>query len=190
MPELPDVAVYIECLKPRIGGRALQSARVASPFLLRTVDPPLAAAVGRSVVGFRRVGKRIAIGFEGDLFVVFHLMIAGRLHWRDVEARLAGKRDLAGFWFPNGALTLTEAGAAFVLSRGRFGEVFLFGPAPQTSYDSAKPDERFFSQLGEGEDAEALDKRIERENRFDPDIWVVEIEAGSVPIEDLISIRR
>lgn len=84
----------------------------------------------------------------------------------------------------------TEAGAAFVLARGRFGEVFLFGPAPQTSYDSAKPDERFFSPLGEGEDGEALDKRIEREKRFDSDIWVVEIEAGSIPIEDLISIRR
>jgi hypothetical protein len=83
----------------------------------------------------------------------------------------------------------TEAGAAFVLARGRFGEVFLFGPAPQTSYDSAKPDDRFFSPLGEGEDAEALDKRIEREQRFDSDIWVIEIEAGSIPIKELISIR-
>jgi formamidopyrimidine-DNA glycosylase len=111
MPELPDVAVYIECLKPRIAGRALREARVASPFLLRTVDPPLSSATGRTVVGLRRLGKRIVIGFEGDLFLVVHLMIAGRLHWRDADARLAGKRDLAGFWFPDGALILTEAGS-------------------------------------------------------------------------------
>lgn len=83
----------------------------------------------------------------------------------------------------------TEAGATFVLSRGRLGEVALFGPAPQTSYDSAKPDERFFCALGEGDDAEALEKRLEREQRFDPDIWVVEIEIGSVPLEELLSIR-
>lgn len=84
----------------------------------------------------------------------------------------------------------TEAGAAFVLTRGRLGEVCLFAPASQTSYDSAKPDERFFNPVGEGDDAEALEKRIEREQRFDPDIWVVEIETGSIPLEDLISIRR
>jgi hypothetical protein len=83
-----------------------------------------------------------------------------------------------------------EAGAAFVMVRKRTGEVSLFAPAPQSSYDSAKPDDRFFSPLGEGEDPEALDKRIERERRFDPDIWVIEIETGSVPLEDLISVRR
>jgi len=83
----------------------------------------------------------------------------------------------------------TEAGAVFVLARGRLGDTALFGPAPQTSYDSAKPDERFFSPLGAGEDADALEARIEREKRFDPDIWVVEIEAGSVPVEELISIK-
>jgi hypothetical protein len=84
----------------------------------------------------------------------------------------------------------TEAGAIFVLSRGRLGDVFLFGPAPQTSYGSAKPDERLFGPVGEGEDADALEKRLEREQRFDPDIWVVEIEIGSVPLEELISICK
>jgi hypothetical protein len=82
----------------------------------------------------------------------------------------------------------TEAGAVFVLARGRLGEVALFGPAPQTSYDSAKPDDRFFSLLGAGDDA-ALDARLEREKKFDPDIWVIEIEAGSVPVEELISVK-
>ena len=83
----------------------------------------------------------------------------------------------------------TEAGAVFVLARGRLGEVALFGPAPQTSYDSAKPDDRFFTQLGTGEDATVLDVRLEREKKFDPDIWVVEIEAGTVPVEELISVK-
>jgi hypothetical protein len=83
----------------------------------------------------------------------------------------------------------TEAGAVFVVARGRLGETALYGPAPQTSYDSAKPDERFFPVIGAGEDAEALDARLEREKRFDPDIWVVEIEAGAVPLEELISVK-
>ena len=84
----------------------------------------------------------------------------------------------------------TEAGAVFVLTRGRLGEVALFGPAPQTSYDSAKPEDRFFSPIGEGTDSEALEKRLEREQRFDPDIWVIEIEAGAVSLEELLSISR
>lgn len=83
----------------------------------------------------------------------------------------------------------TEAGAVFVVTRNRLGEAFLYGPAPQTSYDSAKPDERFFTPIGVGEDADAIEARLEREKRFDPDIWVVEIEAGSIPLEDLISVR-
>lgn len=82
-----------------------------------------------------------------------------------------------------------EAGAVFVLARGRLGETTLFGPAPQTSYDSAKPDERFFSPLGIGDDVDALDARLDREKRFDSDIWVVEIEAGSIPVEELISVK-
>lgn len=82
-----------------------------------------------------------------------------------------------------------EAGAVFVLARGRLGDTALFGPAPQTSYDSAKPDDRFFSPLGAGDDAATLDARLEREKKFDPDIWVVEIEAGATPVEELISVR-
>lgn len=82
-----------------------------------------------------------------------------------------------------------EAGAVFVLARGRSGETALYGPAPQASYDSARPDERLFTQVGTGEDSEALEARLEREKRFDPDIWVVEIEAGAVPVGDLISVR-
>ncbi|TIP03599.1 MAG: DUF1491 family protein [Mesorhizobium sp.] len=83
----------------------------------------------------------------------------------------------------------TEAGAVFVLSRGRMGEVALYGPAPQTSYDSAKPDERFFTLLDAGDDSAAFDARLEREKKFDPDIWVVEIEAGAVPVEELLSVK-
>lgn len=83
----------------------------------------------------------------------------------------------------------SEAGAAFVLVRDRFGDVALYGPAPQTSYDSARPDERLFVRIGEGETAEELDARIEREKRFDPDIWVVEIETGSLPLEELVPVK-
>lgn len=83
----------------------------------------------------------------------------------------------------------TEAGAVFVLSRGRLGEVALYGPAPQTSYDSAKPDERFFALLDSSDDSSAFDARLEREKKFDPDIWVVEIEAGAVPVEELLSVK-
>ncbi|TIU08782.1 MAG: DUF1491 family protein [Mesorhizobium sp.] len=83
----------------------------------------------------------------------------------------------------------TEAGAVFVLSRDRLGEVALYGPAPQTSYDSAKPDERFFTLLDSGDDSSTFDARLEKEKRFDPDIWVVEIEAGSVPVEELVSVK-
>ncbi len=82
-----------------------------------------------------------------------------------------------------------EAGAVFVLSRGRLGETTLFGPAPQTSYDSARPDERYFTVIGAGEDTDIIEARLEREKRFDPDVWVVEIEAGAVPVEELISVR-
>ena len=110
MPELPDIEAYIHALKPRVLGETLEKARIASSFLVRTVDPPLSSAVGKRVTGLRRVGKRIAFAMEGDLFLVLHLMIAGRLHWRDKGAPLAGKYNLAAFDFPNGALVLTEAG--------------------------------------------------------------------------------
>jgi len=110
MPELPDIAAYMEALGPRVIGQPLETVRVAAPFLLRTVDPPVAAVEGRKVHELRRIGKRIAMGVEGDLWLVLHLMIAGRLHWRPARARLAGRQSLAAFDFPNGTLTLTEAG--------------------------------------------------------------------------------
>ncbi|MBI2528677.1 MAG: formamidopyrimidine-DNA glycosylase [Candidatus Rokubacteria bacterium] len=110
MPELPDVTVYIDALRPRIVGTRLERARLASPFVLRSVDPPLVEAGGREVRGLRRLGKRIVIALEGDLFLVLHLMIAGRLHWRGAGARLPGKIGLAALDFTAGTLVLTEAG--------------------------------------------------------------------------------
>lgn len=110
MPELPDITAYIRALDPRIVGQPLQHIRLASPFLLRTAEPPLADAEGRAVRELRRIGKRIALGLEGDLWLVLHLMIAGRLHWRSAGAKLAGRQSLAAFDFPNGSLVLTEAG--------------------------------------------------------------------------------
>jgi formamidopyrimidine-DNA glycosylase len=110
MPELPDISAYIAALEPRIVGRRLERVRVANPFLVRTADPPLASVGGRTVHELRRIGKRIAIGLDDELWVVLHLMIAGRLHWRDAGAKLAGRNTLAAFDFPNGSLVLTEAG--------------------------------------------------------------------------------
>ncbi|MFY9907825.1 MAG: DNA-formamidopyrimidine glycosylase family protein [Terriglobales bacterium] len=110
MPELPDIAAYISALEPRILNQPIQSIRLSSPFLLRTVQPPLTDVEGRMVRELRRIGKRIAIGVEGDLWLVLHLMIAGRLHWRERGAKLAGRRSLAAFDFPKGSLVLTEAG--------------------------------------------------------------------------------
>ena len=111
MPELPDIAAYISALEERIAGRPLERVRLASPFLLRTAQPPVSDAEGRIVREIRRVGKRIAIGLDGDLWLVFHLMIAGRLHWRTAGAKLAGRNALAAIDFPNGSLVLTEAGS-------------------------------------------------------------------------------
>jgi formamidopyrimidine-DNA glycosylase len=110
MPELPDIAAYISALEPRIVGQTLERLRLASPFLLRTVQPPVADVEGRSVRELRRIGKRIAIGVDGDLWLVLHLMIAGRLHWRPQGAKLSGRQSLAALDFPSGSLVLTEAG--------------------------------------------------------------------------------
>jgi formamidopyrimidine-DNA glycosylase len=110
MPELPDIAAYMTALEPRIVGQRIEHVRLASPFLLRTVQPPLTDVEGRLVQELRRIGKRIAIGVEGDLWLVLHLMIAGRLHWRPAGAKLAGRKSLAAFDFPSGSLVLTEAG--------------------------------------------------------------------------------
>jgi formamidopyrimidine-DNA glycosylase len=111
MPELPDISAYITALEKRILGQPLQRVRLGSVFLLRTVQPPLSAAEGRKIRELRRIGKRIAFGVEGDLWLVLHLMIAGRLHWRPPGAKLSGRNSLAAFDFPNGSLVLTEAGS-------------------------------------------------------------------------------
>jgi len=110
MPELPDIAAYISALEARILAQPIQRVRLASPFLLRTAEPPITCVEGRVVRELRRIGKRIAIGVEGDLWLVLHLMIAGRLHWRPPQAKLSGRQSLAAFDFPNGSLVITEAG--------------------------------------------------------------------------------
>jgi formamidopyrimidine-DNA glycosylase len=110
VPELPDVTIYVEALSARVADQPLERIRVASPFLVRTVDPPLSAAEGRRVEAVRRIGKRIVLALEDELFLVFHLMIAGRLHWRSPAAPIPGKVGLAAFDFPTGTLILTEAG--------------------------------------------------------------------------------
>jgi formamidopyrimidine-DNA glycosylase len=109
MPELPDITIYLEALAPRIVGQPLERARIVSPSLLRTVDPPLSAAEGRRVVGLRRLGKRIVWEMEGNIFLVFHLMIAGRFKWRPEGTKSPARVGLASFDFPSGTLLLTEA---------------------------------------------------------------------------------
>ena len=110
MPELPDIVVCIENLESRIMGRTLERFRLLNPFVLRTAVPPIMSVEGRKVVGLRRLGKRIAIGLEGDLFLVLHLMVAGRLRWLEAKARLPGRIALAALDFDNGTLVFTEAG--------------------------------------------------------------------------------
>lgn len=110
MPELPDIAAYLSALEPRVIGQPLQHVRLANPFLLRSIQPPLSAVEGKTVTELRRVGKRIAFGLQDDLWLVLHLMIAGRLHWRAPGIALKGRQNIAAFDFPNGSLTLTEAG--------------------------------------------------------------------------------
>jgi len=123
MPELPDIVVYIERLEPRVLGQTLDHVRLKSPFLLRTVTPPLREAEGKKVLGVGRLGKRIAIGLEGELHLVIHLMISGRLRFREAGAAIPGKLGLAAFDFPTGTLLLTEAGtkkrASLHLVRGK-----------------------------------------------------------------------
>jgi formamidopyrimidine-DNA glycosylase len=111
MPELPDIAAYITALEARILGQPLEQVRLGSVFLLRTVEPPIASVEGCTVREIRRIGKRIAIGVDGDVWLVLHLMIAGRLHWRPRQAKLAGRNALAAFDFASGSLLLTEAGS-------------------------------------------------------------------------------
>lgn len=122
MPELPDIILYIEALESRIVSQPLQRIRLASPFLVRSVDPPIGEAEGKKVLGLRRLGKRIVLVLEGELYLVFHLMIAGRLRWKSAGAKIPGKLGLAAFDFPSGTLLLTEASsrkrASLFLVRG------------------------------------------------------------------------
>lgn len=111
MPELPDIAAYLTALEPRVVGQPLLGVRIASPFLLRTFDPPITAAEGKTVRRLLRLGKRIVFELDDGLFLVLHLMIAGRLHWRAAGTRIAGRTSLAAFDFPAGTLLLTEAGS-------------------------------------------------------------------------------
>ena len=111
MPELPDISAYLTALESRVLGQRLERIRIASPFLLRTADPPMIEAEGKVIRELRRIGKRIAFGMENELWLVLHLMIAGRLHWRSSNAKLSGRVNLAAFDFPNGSLLLTEAGS-------------------------------------------------------------------------------
>ena len=111
MPELPDITIYLEALGGRILGQKLDGVRIGSPFVLRTFEPPLKAVAGRTVRHLTRLGKRIAIGLDGEFWLVLHLMIAGRLHWKPRGARLSGKNGLAAFDFANGTLLFTEAGS-------------------------------------------------------------------------------
>ncbi len=111
MPELPDISAYITALESRIVGQTLEHVRLQSVFLLRSVDPPINSAEGRQVTGLRRIGKRIAIGLEGEIWLVLHLMIAGRLHWKAAGAKLGGRNALLALDFTTGSLTLTEAGS-------------------------------------------------------------------------------
>jgi formamidopyrimidine-DNA glycosylase len=110
VPELPDIAAYMSALEPRIVGQPLQHVRLLNAFLLRTAEPPITQVEGRIVRELRRIGKRIAIGFDNGLWLLLHLMIAGRLHWRTPGSKLSGRMTLAALDFPNGSLVLTEAG--------------------------------------------------------------------------------
>src|SRR2546426_11452933 len=129
MPELPDIVVYLDALRPRVLGQTLEAVRIGSPFVVRSVDPPIQAAVGRRVTGLSRLGKRIVIALESDLRLVIHLMIAGRLRWKRRGAAVPGRIGLAAFDFPDGTLLLTEAGtrrrAALHLVRGDAGVATL-----------------------------------------------------------------
>jgi formamidopyrimidine-DNA glycosylase len=130
MPELPDVLLYIESLKPRIVGQQLERVRLSSPFVLRSVSPPISVINGKNVRGLRRLGKQIILEFEGDLFLVIHLMIAGRFQWKEKGARIPGKLGQAAFDFPSGTLLLTEAG-----SKKRASLYLVQGEAALASFD-------------------------------------------------------
>lgn len=177
MPELPDITAYLTALEARILGEKLLQVRIATPFLLRSISPPPSAAEGQTVVRLERVGKRIAIGFDNEIWLVIHLMIAGRLHWRSAQAKLSGRQSLAAFDFSDGSLTLTEAGtkrrASLHVVQGRDqlkaldpGGIEVFTATPQTfraalstanhTLKRALTDPRFLSGIGNAYSDEIL----------------------------------
>ena len=164
MPELPDIAAYITALERRIVAQPIERVRLASPFLLRTAQPPIANVEGRVVRELRRIGKRIAIGVEGDLWLVLHLMIAGRLHWRPPKAKLSGRRSLAAFDFPSGSLVLTEAGTKHRAS--------LYVLAGEEGLRSADPGgiDIFTTDLSSFRDALTAENRTLKRALTDPSI--------------------
>ena len=164
MPELPDIAAYLSALETRIVGLPMQQIRLASPFLLRTAQPQIADVEGRTVRELRRIGKRIGIGVEGDLWLVLHLMIAGRLHWRSRGAKLAGRQSLAAFDFPNGSLVLTEAG-----TKHRASLYVLRGEEGLQSVDPGGID-LFSSDLSSFRDALSAENRTLKRALTDPRI--------------------
>jgi formamidopyrimidine-DNA glycosylase len=164
MPELPDIAAYMTALQPRIVGQRIEQVRLASPFLLRTVQPSVTDVEGRLVRELRRIGKRIAIGVEGDLWLVLHLMIAGRLHWRGRQAKLAGRKSLAAFDFPTGSLVLTEAG-----TKHRASLSVLSGEEALHSVDPGGVDV-FNSDLSSFRDALTVENRTLKRALTDPRI--------------------
>lgn len=164
MPELPDVAAYIHALEPRIVGQPLENVRLGSPFLLRTADPPLSDIYGHAVVELRRIGKRIAIGFDNGLWLVLHLMIAGRLHWRTRGASIRGRNMLAAFDFGNGSLVLTEAG-----SKHRASLSLVHGEEALAEHDPGGIDV-FASDLGEFRTALRAQNRTLKRALTDPRI--------------------
>jgi formamidopyrimidine-DNA glycosylase len=129
VPELPDILAYIEALEPRILNQPIRDIRLSSPFVLRSVDPPLSEASGKTVTDLRRLGKRIVFGLEEELFIIVHLMIAGRFHWKETGAR-PNRQTLASFIFPSGTLTLTEAG-----SKKRASMHFVRGESALAAHD-------------------------------------------------------
>ena len=194
MPELPDVAVYIECLEARVKGQPIESIKVASPFLVRSVDPPLAEAHGKTVLGLRRLGKRIVFQLEAELFLILHLMIAGRLRWRPPGAKIPGRVGLAAFVFPAGTILLTEAGtkrrASLYLVRGEAAllehdrgglevleaDLPLFRAALTREVHTLKrslTDPRLFSGIGNAYSDEILHRArlspLKRTDQLDPD---------------------
>ena len=165
MPELPDVVVYIKCLETRIVGEPLARLRVVSPFLVRTFDPPIDEAEGKTVRGLRRIGKRIVWELEGDLFLVFHLMIAGRLRWKNLDAKLHRRLGLAAFDFPRGRLLFTEAG-----TKKRASLHLLRGAEKLAEFDRGGL-EVFDANLGQFREALARENHALKRSLTDPRLF-------------------